>query len=92
VIELSPGDNPPIGLLPCIARDHALIEYATAGLDDKLLACPPQREAGQRPPAAADGCRARRAERPFVTRYQLQPASKEELERVLEAGPREGRT
>ena len=31
------GDNPPIGILLCTDRDHALVEYALAGMDNKLF-------------------------------------------------------
>lgn len=31
------GDNPPIGLLLCTDRDHALVEYAMAGMDNALF-------------------------------------------------------
>jgi len=31
------GDNPPIGLLLCTQKDHALVEYALAGMDNKLF-------------------------------------------------------
>ena len=31
------GDNPPIGILLCTQKDHALVEYALAGLDNKLF-------------------------------------------------------
>jgi len=30
-------DNPPVGLLLCTHRDHALVEYALAGLDNQLF-------------------------------------------------------
>jgi predicted nuclease of restriction endonuclease-like (RecB) superfamily len=35
--ETSPGDNPPIGLLLCTRKNHALIEYALAGMDNQLF-------------------------------------------------------
>ena len=31
------GDNPPIGILLCTARDHSLVEYALAGMDNTLF-------------------------------------------------------
>jgi predicted nuclease of restriction endonuclease-like (RecB) superfamily len=31
------GDNPPIGILLCTQKDHALVEYALAGLDNQLF-------------------------------------------------------
>lgn len=31
------GDNPPIGLLLCTGKDHALVEYALAGMDNNLF-------------------------------------------------------
>jgi predicted nuclease of restriction endonuclease-like (RecB) superfamily len=55
--EHAEGDNPPIGLLLCTRKNHALLEYALAGMDNQL----------------------------FVSRYQLELPTKEELERVLEA-------
>jgi predicted nuclease of restriction endonuclease-like (RecB) superfamily len=30
-------DNPPVGILLCTQKDHALIEYALAGMDNKLF-------------------------------------------------------
>lgn len=44
------GDNPPIGMLLCTEKDHALVEYALAGMDNQLfvskymLALPDQEE------------------------------------------------
>jgi hypothetical protein len=35
--ETSSGDNPPIGLLLCTRKNHALIEYALAGMDNQLF-------------------------------------------------------
>jgi predicted nuclease of restriction endonuclease-like (RecB) superfamily len=34
---MSPGDNPPVGLLLCTRKDHALVEYALAGMDNQLF-------------------------------------------------------
>lgn len=31
------GDNPPLGLLLCAQKDHALLEYAMAGMDNQLF-------------------------------------------------------
>lgn len=35
--EMADGDNPPIGLLLCTRKNHALIEYALAGMDSQLF-------------------------------------------------------
>lgn len=35
--EMTPGDNPPIGLLLCTERDEALVEYAMTGLSNQLF-------------------------------------------------------
>jgi predicted nuclease of restriction endonuclease-like (RecB) superfamily len=58
---MAPDDNPPVGLLLCTRKDHALVEYALAGMDNKL----------------------------FVSKYQLELPSKEELARFLESRRRE---
>lgn len=34
---MSDGDNPPIGILLCTQRDHTLVEYALAGMDNSLF-------------------------------------------------------
>jgi hypothetical protein len=34
---MSQGDNPPVGILLCTKRDHTLVEYALAGLDNGLF-------------------------------------------------------
>lgn len=34
---MSPGDNPPIGLLLCTDKDHALVRYATSSVDNNLF-------------------------------------------------------
>ena len=34
---MSEGDNPPIGILLCTQKDHALAEYALAGMDNQLF-------------------------------------------------------
>jgi len=35
--EMSPGDNPPVGILLCTAQDQEHVEFATAGLDNQLF-------------------------------------------------------
>jgi len=35
--EMQDGDNPPIGLLLCTDKDHALVEYALGGMDKNLF-------------------------------------------------------
>lgn len=34
---MSDGDNPPIGILLCTRKDHALVEYALAGMDNRMF-------------------------------------------------------
>lgn len=34
---MTEGDNPPVGILLCAQRDHALVEYALAGMDNRLF-------------------------------------------------------
>jgi predicted nuclease of restriction endonuclease-like (RecB) superfamily len=34
---VSDGDGPPIGILLCTQKDHALVEYALAGMDNQLF-------------------------------------------------------
>jgi len=34
---MTDGDNPPVGLLLCTQKDHALVEYATANMDNRLF-------------------------------------------------------
>ncbi len=34
---MAEGDNPPIGLLLCTQKDHALVEYALAAIDSRLF-------------------------------------------------------
>jgi len=53
---MAEGDSPPIGLLLCTQKDHALVEYAMAAIDSRL----------------------------FVSRYQLELPSKEDLQRFLD--------
>ncbi len=31
------GDNPPVGILLCTGKNHALVEYALAGMDNQLF-------------------------------------------------------
>ena len=35
--EMSEGDNPPVGILLCTQKNHALVEYALAGMDNNLF-------------------------------------------------------
>ena len=35
--EMSAGDNPPVGILLCTDKEDEHVEFATAGLDDKLF-------------------------------------------------------
>ena len=58
---MAEGDNPPIGLLLCTQKDHALVEYALAAIDSRL----------------------------FVSKYQVELPSKEDLQRFLEEKRRE---
>ena len=50
------GDSHPVGILLCAQKDHTLVEYALAGMDNNL----------------------------FVSRYQLELPSKEDMECFLE--------
>ena len=34
---MTSGDNPPVGILLCTQKDHALVEYALAGIDNDLF-------------------------------------------------------
>jgi predicted nuclease of restriction endonuclease-like (RecB) superfamily len=34
---MAEGDNPPVGLLLCTGKDHALVQYATASMDNRLF-------------------------------------------------------
>jgi len=34
---MTEGDNPPVGILLCTQKDHALVEYALAGIDNALF-------------------------------------------------------
>lgn len=42
------GDNPPIGILLCTAKNHALVEYALAGMDNGLFVSKYQLELPQK--------------------------------------------
>jgi predicted nuclease of restriction endonuclease-like (RecB) superfamily len=53
---MTEGDNPPIGILLCTQKNHALVEYALAGIDNQL----------------------------FVSKYQLELPSKEDMQHFLE--------
>jgi predicted nuclease of restriction endonuclease-like (RecB) superfamily len=35
--EMSPGDNPPVGILLCTEKNHALVRYAIAGMRSQLF-------------------------------------------------------
>jgi predicted nuclease of restriction endonuclease-like (RecB) superfamily len=35
--EMSPGDQPPVGILLCTGKNQALVEYALAGMDNRLF-------------------------------------------------------
>jgi hypothetical protein len=35
--EMAEGDHPPVGLLLCTRKNHALMEYALAGMDNQLF-------------------------------------------------------
>jgi len=51
------GDSPPVGLLLCTRKDHALVEYALADLPNRL----------------------------FVSKYQLELPSREQIQQFLDA-------
>jgi hypothetical protein len=34
---MSPGDNPPVGILLCTEKNHALVRYAIAGMRSQLF-------------------------------------------------------
>ena len=34
---MTEGDNPPIGILLCTQKDHPLVEFALAGIDNQLF-------------------------------------------------------
>lgn len=58
---MTDDDNPPIGLLLCTQKDHALVEYALVAIDNQL----------------------------FVSKYQLELPSQQDLTRFLEAKRKE---
>ncbi len=35
--KMTEGDNPPVGILLCTDKDHTLVEYALAGIDNHLF-------------------------------------------------------
>lgn len=35
--EMTEGDNPPVGILMCTKKNHALVKYALAGIDNRLF-------------------------------------------------------
>jgi hypothetical protein len=35
--EMNEGDNPPIGILLCADKDHALVEFSLDGMDNKMF-------------------------------------------------------
>jgi hypothetical protein len=35
--EMAADDNPPVGILLCTEKNHALVEYALAGMDNRLF-------------------------------------------------------
>ena len=37
VNEMTEGDNPPVGVLLCTEKNRVLVEYALAGLDNRLF-------------------------------------------------------
>jgi hypothetical protein len=51
--EMVQGDNPPVGILLCTDKDQEHVEFATAGIDDKvfvakyLVALPDKKELEQ---------------------------------------------
>lgn len=55
------GDNPPIGLLLCTGKDHALVEYALSSMSKRL----------------------------FVSKYQLELPSKEDLREFIDSKRKE---
>ena len=60
---MAEGDNLPIGILLCTRKDHALVEYALAGMDNEL----------------------------FVSKYQLELPSKDEMQRFIDKHMREAK-
>ncbi len=37
---MADGDKPPVGILLCTQKDHALVEYALAGMDTTTCSSP----------------------------------------------------
>jgi predicted nuclease of restriction endonuclease-like (RecB) superfamily len=35
--EMNPGDNPPLGILLCTEKNHALVQFALAGINNRLF-------------------------------------------------------
>jgi len=35
--QMTPGNQPPVGILLCTGKNHALVEYALAGMDNRLF-------------------------------------------------------
>ncbi|HPG35145.1 MAG TPA: PDDEXK nuclease domain-containing protein, partial [bacterium] len=35
--EMQDGDNPPVGILLCTKKNHSLVEYALAGMNNQLF-------------------------------------------------------
>ena len=35
--EMAEGDSPPVGILLCTEKNHALVRYALAGMDNRLF-------------------------------------------------------
>jgi len=35
--QMTPGDQPPVGILLCTGKNNALVEYALAGMDNRLF-------------------------------------------------------
>jgi predicted nuclease of restriction endonuclease-like (RecB) superfamily len=58
---MAEGDNPPVGLLLCTQKDHVLVQYALAAVDNRL----------------------------FVSKYQVELPSREDLQRFLEGKRRD---
>ena len=59
--ETREGDNPPVGILLCTRKNHAVVQYALAGMTNQL----------------------------FVSKYQLELPSKEQIEQFLDEQLRE---
>ncbi|MDA8159157.1 MAG: PDDEXK nuclease domain-containing protein [Desulfobacteraceae bacterium] len=57
--EMTEGDQPPVGLLLCTGKNHALVEYALAGLDNSTTA--------SLSPSTRWNCRTRTSSPPTLT-------------------------